>query len=351
MIRSMRPIGRLAVVGLAVGLSACGSSGTTVEAVEETSTDLTIEDMLDTPLSRLLGFDRAAEQDFAAQQREAENLVAECMAAEGFDYEPEDFGDADFSDPFDDIEEEWGSRAFAEKWGYGIATTFELQQAFDEPVEATEEAAFSDPTEGMSDGERDAYYTALYGGDDGFDSSLTEAELEESFENYEPSGCQAEAQSQVFGSSLFEDVEFGSLMEDLYTRIEADPRIVEAEATWASCMAGKGYSFTDRDEGYQSVSEQMDEVWSSVSDPFEDLSEEDYENLSEDELRALSRQAPDFDTELLAEISEYEIGVAVADYDCGADSLRVYYDVQVELEQQFIDENRETIDRLQGAEG
>lgn len=353
MFRSKTALGRSLMIGAAVVLGACGSSGSTDVAADGEG-DITAEDFANTPLAELMGWNDALEdQDWQAQQREVEALIVECMAAEGFEYTPETFETTDFEDPYAAIEEEWGSRAFAEKWGYGIATTFELQQGefAADTAESISEGEWVDPTEGMSDGERDAYYAALYGDYDEVDSSLTEEEQEAAWENYEPSGCQNEAADQVNGNDLLSDPEFEDLMQDLYERLEADPRVVQAEGEWSQCMAGKGYSFGDQSETFDAVTERMDEVWSSMSDPFESLTDEDFQNMSEDELRALETQTPEYDEELLAEVVAYEIDLAVADYDCGADAQRIFYEVQVELEQQFIDENREVIDRVQGASG
>src|SRR5690606_32544565 len=57
------------------------------------------------------------------QMMEVEEITAECMREQGFEYTPVDYstqGGVSFSS--DDLDVEWGSREFAEQYGYGATT-------------------------------------------------------------------------------------------------------------------------------------------------------------------------------------------------------------------------------------
>ena len=242
-----------------------------------------------------------------AREKRIQELVAACMTDQGFDYEPFVYPMSSSASPMDDVD--GGSRAFAEKYGYGIST-------FDDASFSTAESTVVDPNqaavEAMSDGEREAYYAALWGGgafiDGGFSQSAgtgnaaapepattepattesagsggatAEAETESEAEApvsipeqtiAEPSmmsiadqGCTGQAQAEVYGDPNVQQTQFQSMfdaMDQLYTDVESDPAVKSAIEAWTGCMADAGHAgYT---EVYAAVNE-ANEKWSELN--------------------------------------------------------------------------------------
>ena len=93
-----------------------------------------------------------------AKEKKVQESAAACMTEQGFDYVPFVYPSQGFT-PTDDLD--YSSRAYAEKYGYGIST-----MAF--AASSSAASTVIDPNqsivEAMSEGEREAYYIALWGG-------------------------------------------------------------------------------------------------------------------------------------------------------------------------------------------
>lgn len=362
----MRRIVALAVVLLLV-IAACGGGTTTQsdsgaqqsespeignETTESQATDQQSnnpwEDYV-SPIAVLLGYDNLDSEDqqaeFVQREREAQDTIRQCMAAEGFEYQPIVESELVFFSEGDDLSPE--ERAV--QYGYGFSTYFGEEQDF------VEEEAYQDPNQdyidSLGEAERDAYFRALYGDQPEFDETLSEEELEQSFENFVPTGCQSEAYEDLYGGGEFETFyqTFGDQLDGMYERIQADPRIVAEREEWVACMADAGYAFGSQEEIYEDLQSRMDPIWNSQSFPGEDLTEEQFAAMSEDELEALYSQRPQFDEELLAEVREYELELAAVDISCPGTSFlpsQAFFEVQAEYEQAFIDENADQIREL-----
>ena len=346
------------VVAAVLLLAACGGGddGDTVAAGEAPVSE---EEWRALPLAQAMGWDElgpGSEEEWEAQEREVQELTAECMAALGFEYQPVDYGGGISFDPYAELDVEPGSREFAEQYGLGMMTFFEQEQeAFGPGIEED----FVDPNqeyvESLSDGERDAYFQALHGDFPEIDESLSEEEMNEIWEDFVPTGCESEAQREVFGAGFFgpgdqsETVqEFWELQEELFQRIEADPRIVDLRTEWQACMSEAGHDFTDEQDMYESLNERTNEFYESMSYPGDDLTPAEWEAMSEDELEALYSQPPEFDRALLDELQALEIDIAVAHYDCSEGSQRLRYEVQRELESEFVEQHADLIEEVRG---
>ena len=194
---------------------------------------------VDGPVTAIL---RAAWGDFgvakrAGQEAAAENLVAECMAAEGFEYVPRD--DSPTGDPsseedlVDQNTEEWIAQ-----YGYGIVMDMEptVQHADEEPAGQLDPNA--DYLAALSESEVTAYFQTLYG----TQPELADEETGISVDSWEDQGCRGWAQHEVAGGE-----------QDPTT----DPRVLEATAAWADCMADAGFTgLTTPDSGHNSVQAQ-----------------------------------------------------------------------------------------------
>jgi hypothetical protein len=222
---------------------------------------------------------------------------------------------------------------FAERYGYGMFTI---------DYEESDQESFEDPqaehTEGMSEAERLAYDEALYGTFD-----------EETGEETGDGGCQGRAWDDEGGAAV-ED-EFTELMDAesaLWERIDDDPRVADAARGWASCMADAGYPDLEspQEDTYTLVQTRYDELAPGPAGGMtDDTSEEALADMEEMAVEPGEELAEDD----LRDLRAYEIEVATADYECRQDYEGVRYDVQVELEQEFLDENREELERYREA--
>jgi len=225
-------------IAMAVLAAACG--GNTAEEGEGQDDELSLSDF---------GVSTSRDVNPRATQMEVQEKIAECMTAEGWDYKPYVSASVAGGLGFAEYDEE----EYRKTYGFGIATQSLLIK---EELEAQRAGKTADPNaeivKGLSDDERAAYNTALYGEPV---KELTEEELEAMTDEERAEhnarqsgaggGCYGEAWSQVVPDDGFFQ-EFGDALEDVYTRASADPRVVKAEADWSACMAERGHAFASQ---------------------------------------------------------------------------------------------------------
>lgn len=303
------------------------------------------------------------------QQRLVNEQVVECMAAEGFEWIPDDESTM-FSGPSADSEGlEYGSEEWVAKYGFGISTQMFPQEMVGPNLVGMDEAMFGGPGEDyedpnaeylgtLSEAESDAFYEALYGADTGpeIDESMSEEEIEEAFReweaNNEPTGCMNIAQEEMFGGQDF-FLEFGDELEDMWERLESDPRVVEANAEIAGCMADKGLSFTSLQDANEDIWERVEPMQEELFGAMDEIniSEEEAEAMSQEELEAMyaPEELSDDAKARLAEIQAEEIELAVAVNDCGGgyeQQEELYREVQFDMETQFVEENEDRLEEF-----
>ena len=333
----------------------------------------------ESPIAEFLGVDFGGfsdddfEAEFADFERDAQLSIAACMAEQGFEYTPFDTANfSTFSDDFDD----YGSPEWIEKYALGVSTQMFSQSdlgpdlvGFDDSEFEVFDEGFEDPNfayaDSLPEAERLAYEAALWGQQPDFDPNVSDEELEEFFSNFEPTGCQAEAYNEVgiFGGEKVNDFynEFGSQIDELYERAEADPRLVEARASQVACLSDAGHEFdAESDLGeqiYEDIDGRLQAVFSGGfgADPFEGL---DFESMSEEEIDEVLSQfdaGPQFSDEDLATIGEvqaYEFELADAVVEClpgfftGGDDM--FFEVLADYEQEFLDENADALAAFAG---
>jgi hypothetical protein len=254
--RSM-PVARRSVVLVAasalVALSGCGS-----DEAEATSS----------PFEALFG-EPESPAESRAKQLEQEEIVAQCMREQGWEYTPVDWA-AQFPDQ-PEVDDPTGDE-FGRQYGYGIARNYELWEwpNLDEDgnyvdggfeggnvVNPNDEYVSS-----LAPTEMEEYQVALYGeqsivvstvpveasGDEAVAEPYTPPPLEEQ-------GCYGKAQAEVYGEQVWNDPDFserfGALSEDL----ENDPRLEDAEIAWSDCMyeISEDYDFYGPNDMYQYV--------------------------------------------------------------------------------------------------
>lgn len=293
------------------------------------------------------------EQELATQQK-----VAECMAAEGFEYIP--YVPSDVGGGF--IGEEWDEETWVRENGFGVATWIVNQDRF---IQYEEEAA-NDPNnaivEAMDELEREEYYRLLHGGEPEIIENTPWEEIEamtpeeqqafydEAYRDWEPDGCYNTAWNDSFNQDAAQAFyeEFSDDLEAVYSDVESDPRIVEAQNSWSSCMAEAGYNYSTQEEmyGYFHGDEFGQGEFSLKVDAlitYPEYTEEEMESFTEEQLNDPELWQPQFDINELQPLIDEEIAVATANYQCSQSIQDIWTEVYEDLQQQFLDDN---MDRL-----
>ncbi|MCL1800280.1 MAG: hypothetical protein FWG25_02790 [Promicromonosporaceae bacterium] len=198
--------------------------------------------------------------------------VANCLHEQGFEYIPGLWGHGFAYHDYSLLSAPYGSREFVGIYGFGISNDFRFRMTrhwSPQPGLNPNEAIL----DAMSDGERAAYIEARWGPD------------ERSW-----GGCEGMALDRHFLGVAPE--QFASLNEELQTwhiAIDADEELAELNRRYVACMADAGESgFTDR----WALTGMLSEHWAPDGELAVRTSEE----------RAAFR--------------EWEIAVAIADWDC-----------------------------------
>jgi len=299
------------------------------------SNDSVAEDEPET-IADLLGFGpngpSQAEQE--ELQRQVEEKIAACMIEQGFEYTPFNPGQI----PTFDNEVDRETREYAEENGFGIATGMgemrEMSDPTNQPPDPNREYVDS-----LSEGERDAYFAALFGPE--FDR---EPELDENGEPdfeamvmREPAGCQGEGNEARASQGQMMMTLMPSLME-LESNFNADTRIVALNKDWSACMAEAGFDYAEPSDIFEDVFNRMFAT-TAVSGSAEGSS------------ATFGPADGPLDAEGQAEldaVADYERSVAVANFDCSEDNKTEYGDIRAEYERRFIDENRDLIAEARG---
>lgn len=240
-----------------------------------------------------------------------QELIVECMARAGFDYEPV----LPAKDP-----REGGSLSadeYRELYGWGMMSSWE-ETLTDEPGDIDPNTTI---LAGMDEAARVAWELTLYGDPDTWhDPDRGE-------------GCEAEAERQV---NAFRDTEAWAelqpLLEEVPYRAMADPRWIEADRDWSRCMAEVGYDVPNVDEAIELVSERFFDAWEVATPP---------PGEPAPELRWDPK--PWFvETDVWQELVQFELDLAAADDACTQD-----HDLIHEYQVAFLEENQDLILQLQ----
>ncbi len=270
------------------------------------------------------------QEDYDQQEVKREELVAECMAKEGFEYTPNTNNGGGVINSDDQEGPAWDSLEFAEQYGYGF---FAYPGQEDMDVQGQE---YVDPNQdyvnALSESEQKAYYETLHG------PEPTEEDMkameDETWEyDWSTAGCYGWAQHEVDTSSAaaaWEDPEFTDLFEamnSLYQESETDPEIQVLNQEWASCMADAGYpDMTSKHRAFEVIMNEQNELYSSG---------EDGEYVEPDQAK-------------LDELKKKEIDMAVADWKCadGMDYQDKYQEIDFRIQQKFVDDHKDQLEAL-----
>jgi hypothetical protein len=275
------------------------------------------------------------------QNRKTEELVAQCMKDQGFEYIPRVDNVVTISYAGDEVDYRPDARDWVEKYGYGAINSPWMEQNGAEVMPTSE--PYVDPNQpyldSLSDSERKAYEEALWGVPqeavfmDSAESGVATAEPVEY--DWTKAGCYGAAQHEVNSFDPYNSDEFRPLMDamnELYTAMSESPEMKATDAAWASCMATKGYpGLTYQWEGsnlfYEGYLNKFYETWdwNKSGDPMND---------------------PEYQA-----LAETEIKIALDDLDCREETKyrETQADITEAMEQQFIDDHKAELDALLAA--
>jgi hypothetical protein len=240
------------------------------------------------------------------KQTTAENLIRDCMKAQGFDYVPVDpaaqqaalVGAPGMSK--DDFEKQYG---------YGITTLYEQRR----------QLAVAGPNKALRDSlgeaDRKAYDHALHGDD----PTATFADALDTGDYSRLGGCIKKATDEVFGGA---DVlqSLAAKLDELDQKMRTDSRMVKAVREWSACMHDAGFDGLTEQEDVDAVLKKKLEA--IVGEPSDIAEAEDYDKAA---LTALQRE---------------EVATVTADIDCEEEHVEAVEEkVAVEYEEAFREEN------------
>ncbi|WP_218682624.1 hypothetical protein [Microbacterium sp. BF1] len=332
--RSTVPLAALAASAMVFILTGCGGASSDDKLSYE-----------DSPLSQYLsaawGGDLSQEEQqkkMEKEQAQVEELVAQCMADEGFEYTPNASNGTVISDGG-----EWEpeKREWVEKYGYGYVNSPFAEQVEENPSEEENSDPNADYVSSLSESEQTAFYETLYGPSPAEDEMAEDGSYEYSWED---AGCQGWAQHEVQGDDITQAEEFSALrtkMEELTTASQESPELVDLNAEWASCMADKGEpGFTKQAEAAESIMEEQNKIYETAygdgSEPV-DTEAADFEDPSKSpEMKALG---------------ERELKLALIDLDCREKTsfATKSLEIQFALEEKFIAENKTELEAFKAA--
>ena len=333
---------------LAAGLTSCSQDGG--------GGGLTYEDSpLNEYLSAAWGDDQSPEEyekQYEDQNRQAEELTAECMAEQGFEYTPNTSSGAVYSSSDDDYDPE--SEEWVSQYGYGVFTN-----PWGDEEQVAEEDEYVDPNadyvSSLSESEQIAYNEALYG-----EQPSEEAYEDPDFdwENFdwdslEP-GCNGIAWEEVQGEdatqALYE--EYQPLLDRInliYEDLQSAPEMSDLNAEWASCMADAGFAgYTVQTDAAQEFYDAQDEFYTDQNALSEEI---DWDNATQEEIDAFYEENDPSNSPEWKEKGEREIEVALADLECRekTDYTEASLRIQFDLEEQFIADNKAELEAFKAA--
>ena len=323
--RASAPLSALAA--LALLLSGCsGSEGDDTGSSDSAEQESPLSEYLNAAYGGDLSPEEQ-EEKFAEQQRQTEELVAQCMQEEGFEYTPATDTGASFSSG-EDTEWKPDDREWVAQYGYGA-----VKSPFSEEPPPEEE--YVDPNAdyvaSLSESEQMAFYEALYGPQPDEEEMSEGGEIEY---DWTQAGCQGAAQHEVAGEDPSQSEEFKPLFDainELYSDTASWPGMAELDAEWATCMEDAGQG------GHANPMEAQNSIYDEMNKVYEDV------GMSEDPT------APgEPDQAAMDALAEREVELALADLDCREeiDYRDRHAEITREVEQQFIDDHKAELDAM-----
>ncbi len=322
-------------------------------------------------IASLMGQDTTFSPEQARDQdAQIQDLVAQCMTEQGWEYIPVEYPD----DFYNYTSEDELTRRQRE--GYGIAY-WTLNQGNSAVAVEGPGSDWVDPNQAivtnMSESEQTAYYESLYGTQEEQEANQTVEVDPNTGEEYTTStgygsGCQGDAYSEVYGQDPTQNQDYWDAVshfyEDLQTRVEADPRIKALNTQWAACMTEAGFDYKTPNDIYQTAVTEFqarnDEIVGDVvnQDPFEGWSQDEIDSFfataTQEEIDATLNASYELTTDqrtALEALLADEIELSVAEYQCSLPYNEDYQSVSAQIEEEYAIEHRAEIEQLAASLG
>ena len=270
-----------------------------------------------------------SEAQWAEQQQQQEEIVADCMQEQGFEYRPATYpGGSSYGDG-----SEWqpDDREWVGQYGYGA-----VRSPFTEESPVPEEEYVdvnADYVSSLSESEQQAYQEALYGPPVPEDQMDGEGSYEY---DWTASGCTGLAQHEVAEEDPSQSEEFRPLFDainELYEGASSWPGMAELDGEWSACMDAAGHGgFTAQADAQNTVYEDMNAFYETTGDGSEPMPAEP-------------------DQAALDALAEEEVELALADLGCReeTDYRDRAAEISREAEEQFIADHQAELDALLAA--
>lgn len=342
-----RPLTLALSVLVAAGLTACvaetpGGSGAGSSVVVDGGTASPAAQQ--SPLSPLEAFEREMyglnvsaeerEQQRYEESVEMENLIAQCMKAEGFEYTPEPYRpDLSDSDATADgiTDENLEDRDWVARYGYGLVET---------PDRAADDMSmFTGPDRGAGTKTESERYVDTLSSSQAAAYELAMNGPQQTEENFSlaDAGCFGQARAAVVGEDPSDLAEFEptfEAIEDFWNGASSWAGFSELHASWASCMDARGHG------GYARQSDAANEIGTKIGA----LREVANPTEGTGEMVALPIAA-------LEALGAEERELATVDLDCREEvgfSAR-FFEIKVAEETRFIADHQAALDELKAA--
>lgn len=270
-----------------------------------------------------LGFGRL---DSPEAQAKAENTIATCMKAQGFEYIPVDpaAAQAALTGKSNLTDED-----FDKQFGYGIATLYGRGTQQSDPNARIRQS--------LSAADFRAYDSALSGGR----PDQTFARAADTGDFSQLGGCTKRAADKLFGGSkLLTTVQ--RKLDELDEAVLEDQRMVRAFEAWRTCVRNTtGETFQDSEDVELDIQRRLAEIVGPLP-------------AGESAPGEFASRTPDgpYDRAALAALRQLEVEFAAADVGCEEKRIVPVEDVvQAEKEKAFREVNAELLRRVQGAQG
>ena len=260
----------------------------------------------DVPVEEQLGLEQ---EGILARQAAAENIIADCMKAQGFDYVPVDpqaqraalVGQAGMSE-----------EDFNQQFGYGITTLFGKEESL--PPGPNEEIRNA-----LSEADQAAYDRALYGDD----TTATFANALDTGDYTRLGGCTQQAVETVFGGvGVFQSLQ--EKLDELDSSIIEDERMVDAISAWSQCMRDAGFDLADPEQVDVVLLAELEGIAGPPDNPNAEI-----------------------DQAALAALQAKEVAMVNADIACEEEHIRpVEEEVRAEYEVAFREENADLLTQV-----
>jgi hypothetical protein len=250
-------------------------------------------------------------EHFTQGQIEVQELIVACMAEQGFEYI------AWIPAPEDGVPRGMTAAEYKRLYGWGMMESrviagrqiagegpapdpnIELRTALDEPTGAAWDVAMYGPVESRGDPDS-------------------------------REGCRAQAEFAAGAHRQTEAwQELAPLISGIHSRIEADPRSIEARRNWSQCMAEAGYPFDNVDEAIFSIDDRFEEAFEAATPPPGNTDPPNNPRWFEG-------------TDGWNEVVQYELDLGAADTVCSQGE-----NLWQEYIERFVEENQDLILQLQ----